>query len=123
MNQCDVPFYWHFSRHDDLETVLKSNYIWGIVFSYKILHEWLEAGKFEAVMGQILPIIYPYVRSKNINLVLSLEMGTFINERVLHYLSIETLSYFISSNVEESYRNINERKIENSLLEIKESYL
>jgi len=123
LNSFQFPFVWHFKKCDQWKDVISSNYLRGIVFSYKILNEWQIGGKFEAIMTEILPTLLPLVESKNIKIILSLDWKTSIHRSIKNYLEIDTFSFPINDKVEKFYRHVDTTHLENNLLKIKAFHL
>lgn len=97
-----IPFLWRFRTDVDFRKMTNSPLLKGISVSHADLISWRDSGELYNYIKELGDLMRP---DQWIDL--RLDWGDNISESLLDFLKIETYSYEIDAQVEDSYRKIN----------------
>lgn len=114
--QFDFPFYWHFQDRKDINELIKSNNLKGLVFNSKFFEEYINKGSWYGFLQSLFTIVpnIKMILSTDFDFILSLAKRS-IN---IELMGIDLLSFAIDSNVEVCYRNVNLYKLRDLIINL-----
>lgn len=101
-DQFNQPFYWHYTNFQELEKILLSNNLVGIILDHHILDNLHLSGTLFDFMRKF------YQRIGDKPVILNIKWDSSIITSLFDFFKFESVTISIDSSVENSYRNINQ---------------
>lgn len=109
--QFDTPFFWHYRPEALSKNILKSRNLAGVVFDIEFLNDVLNKGNLLNFYSNFLQM----TRGRDLSIVINIDWDGAVSSEILELFSPDFLDVAIGPKVEICYRNVDSKKIENSI--------
>ena len=107
----ETPFFWHYRADAVSKNILKYKDLAGVVFDLEFLNELSAKGTLLNFYSNFLQI----TSGRELQMVINIDWDGAISSEILELFSPDFLDVAISNKVEICYRNVDSKKVENSI--------